>query len=139
MTVISILYLIGCLELNFGTLSMPEEGFVPLIFGSLFFGGCCCLSAEALIKIRKESNSSPKNGKIEVLSIIPLIGTLIGAVILLPILGFTLSTFGLVVISAKIMRVKWLTAFILATGVTLISYLLFVFWLEIPFPPFVVL
>lgn len=134
MTIISIVYLIDCLKLNFGTTSSPEEGFIPFIVGFLFFGGSCLLAVEAFIKIRKIVAFPVKVEKTEIFSILMLTGVLIGFLLLLPILGFSCCTFSLTVASAKIMRAKWISAFMSAISVTLISYIIFIFWLQIPFP-----
>ncbi len=132
----SIIYLVECFNLSIGSVSAPEEGFVPLIFGILLCGCSSILMVDAFRQIEKGTTIVPKANRAEILSFFMLLAVLIGYVILLPMLGFTFSTLGLIAASAKIMQAKWREVFTLAAGVTLISYLLFIFWLGIPFPSF---
>ena len=81
MMFLSVTYLIGCSELNFGTFSLPEEGFVPVIAGILIF-----------------------------------------------------STLVVLIASTRMMGTKWRSAFLVAVGVTVVTYVIFIFWLNIPFP-----
>lgn len=133
---VSIIYLVECFNLSIGTVSAPEEGFVPLIFGILLCGSSSLLMVGAFMQVEKGAAPIPKANKAEIFKFFMLIAVLIGYVVLLPMLGFTFSTFGLIAASAKIMQAKWGEALILAAGVTLINYLLFIFWMGIPLPSF---
>jgi len=134
MTVVGIAYLTGCSELNFGTVSLPAEGFIPIITGILFLVGNCWLTVDGYGMARKLPTTSPKTERIEITNVLLLLGVLFGYVILLSVLGFTLCTILLLVTSAKIMGAKWRSAFLLAISVSIICYILFIVWLKIPFP-----
>jgi len=132
--VISILYLVECLDLNFGTTSEPKEGFVPYIVGSLIFVGSFVLMIDAILKGRKMTIYPQKVGRGELKNILMLIGILVGYVLLLPILGFVICIFLLIVASTKIMGVRWMTIILLAVSTTVVSYLIFIYWLHVPLP-----
>jgi hypothetical protein len=134
MALAGIAYLIGCSRLNFGTVSLPAEGFVPFMVGILLLVGSCWLAVDAFVMTRKLPASSPKTERTEIINVLLLVGILLGYVILLSVLGFILCTMLLLVTSAKIMGAKWGSAFSLAIGVTIICYILFIFWLKVPFP-----
>jgi hypothetical protein len=127
-------YLIGCLSLSFGTFSAPEEGFVPLIFGCLLFGGSFLLTVDCLRGILRGSAYPSEIAKGEVLNVLTLTGAMFGYVFLLPILGFSFCTFAIIVASGKIMRAGWRETMLLAAGVTAVGFLLFRVWLNVPLP-----
>lgn len=132
--VISIVYLIGCLDLTFGTTSEPREGFVPYILGSFIFVGSFVLMIDAILKGRKMATSLQKVTRGELKNVLILIGVLVGYVVLLPILGFVICIFVLVVASTKIMGVRWRTIILLAVSTTVVTYLIFIYWLQVPLP-----
>jgi hypothetical protein len=127
------LYLWGCRKLNIGTLGEPMEGFIPVLFGSLFFAGACYLTVRAL----RWPEEKPDNvSKAELHKVLWLLGTLLAFVVLLPVLGFSICTFGLVVGAAKIMEARLRSSLFLAAGVVAVCYLIFVLWLKVPLPSF---
>jgi hypothetical protein len=134
LTVTSIIYLILCFKLDLGTPSFPREGFVPLIVGILLFIGSCYLTINAIITAKNMLPPSQKTPKIEKINFLLLVGTLFGYLITLKVLGFTFSTFLLIVVSAKIFSAKWRSAFLLALGFTITCYVIFIYWFNIPFP-----
>ena len=129
--VLSIFYISQCFKLNFGTLSLPEEGMVPFLFGSLLFVGSFLIMGQVLIG-SEDISSAPK--KVETYRVISFTGVLFGYVIILPILGFILSTFILVIGTMKLMGAKLKTSIITGLIVVVVSYLLFRVWLKVPLP-----
>jgi membrane-associated HD superfamily phosphohydrolase len=96
--------------------------------------GSCFLTINAIIIAKKLSAPSQKTAKIEIINLLLLVGTLFGYLIILQVLGFIFSTFILLVASAKIFSAKWRSAFLLALSITITCYIIFIFWLHIPFP-----
>jgi hypothetical protein len=133
MTAFGILYLWGCRTLNFGSLTLPMEGFIPLLFGILFFLGSSTLMVQAVLQV--EEKASPWIRE-EIPRVLALVGVLLAFVTLLPLLGFSLSTFGLLLASGRIMGNRWRTSVLLACGVVAVCYPIFILWLKIPLPSF---
>jgi hypothetical protein len=134
LTAMSLLYLLGCTQIQIGTFSFPEEGFVPVIFGILLSGGSVWLTVNGYRQTRRNRLPSPSAGNSEVRDLVLLTAELFGYVLFLPILGFALSTFGILLGSAGIMGVKGKKVFFLAATVTVFCYVLFILILDIPFP-----
>lgn len=139
MAIGSIIYLIESFKLNFGSRSIPEEGFLPIIIGFLLFVGSCLLMAEVFIKDKKDTDALSPMNKAETINFILLTGILLGYVVLLPILGFCLTSFVTLISSARLMQARWRSALIFGVSITLICYILFILWLQIPFPSFVLM
>lgn len=128
---VSIVYLIGCLELSPGTLALPAEGFVPVLFGFLFFGGSGLLMIRALAESQEPSDRLERT---EITKVLLLIGIFFLYVIVLPVLGFSLSTFGMILGTGKIMEARFRTSLLVALCVIVFSFLLFKQWLNVPLP-----
>ena len=131
---VSLLYLLGCTQIQFGTFSYPEEGFVPTLFGILLFGGSLWLTVNGYLRTKRSHPSLPAPDKSEVRDLGFLTAELWGYVLLLPILGFALSTFGILFGSARTMGIKGRKALWFAGTVTVTCYVLFILILDIPFP-----
>ena len=133
---LSVVYLIGSFELNFGTFSLPEEGFVPVLAGILIFCSSCCL----VINVFRLGKKLPvpvadaEKETIQTRILFIFIGIILGYVILLAFMGFVFSTLLVLIASTRIMGSKWRSAFLLAVGVTVVTYAIFILWLDIPFP-----
>ena len=133
---LSVVYLIGCFELNFGTFSLPEEGFVPVIAGILIFFTSCWLVIDVsrLVKKLPVPFADTEKETVQISIVFVFIGILLGYVILLAFMGFIFSTLVVVITSTRMMGTKWRSAFLVAVGVTVVTYVIFIFWLDIPFP-----
>jgi hypothetical protein len=133
---LSVVYLIGCFELNFGTFSLPEEGFVPVIAGILIFSTSCCLVIDVfrLVKKLPVPFADTEKEMVQISDLFVFIGILFGYLILLAFMGFIFSTFLALIASTRMMGTKWRSAFLVAVGVTVVTYVIFIFWLNIPFP-----
>ncbi len=57
MTASGILYLWGCRTLNFGSLTLPMEGFIPLLFGIFFLVGSSTLMVQAVLQVEEKAPS----------------------------------------------------------------------------------
>ncbi len=134
LTAVSLLYLLGCTQIQFGTFSYPEEGFVPTLFGILLFGGSSWLTVNGCLQTKRSHPPLPASENSGVRDLVLLTAELWGYVLLLPILGFALSTFGILLGSARIMGIKGRKALLFAGTVTATCYMVFILVLDIPFP-----
>jgi hypothetical protein len=110
----------------------PKRDFYPLslVISAVAF----ILMIDAILQGKKMASSPQKVERGELTNILELIGVLVAFVVLLRILGFVISNFLLVVASTKIMRVRWRTIILLAVSSTIVSYLIFIYWLKVPLP-----
>lgn len=138
--ILSIIYLIDGMSLNVGTVSMPGEGFVPRVMG-IFLLLCCVLlifkeipfwgTAKEKSETKEEVQKDENSKRPIVLMLALLIYTA-----LLPILGFIISTLGLMLVSLRIFEFKHrLWSGLIAVAATAVTYLIFQKWLQILFPP----
>ena len=106
----------------------PDSGFLPLVYGVLL----ATLAAVVLLQLAlaKDSSNAETIRK-------PLIvmGALIAAVAALPIVGFVISVFALLVfLYAGVERLRLLPSAIAAAAITGSLYLVFKAWLGVPLP-----
>ncbi len=106
----------------------PDSGFLPLVYGVLL----AALAAAVLVQLAlaKDSSNAETIRK-------PLIvmGALIAAVAALPIVGFVISVFALLVfLYAGVERLRLLPSAIAAAAITGSLYLVFKAWLGVPLP-----
>ena len=134
MVLLSIVYLIGCFWLNFGTVFLPAEGFLPFIVGILFLMGSGGLLINYFVMAKNMPVTPKKIERKEIINVLILVGIFFGYVILLPVLGFVLCTIPLIFVSAKTMGARWRPSVLLSMGTTIICYIIFIFWLKLPFP-----
>lgn len=132
--VFAVIYLSGCFELSFGTLSSPEEGFLPFICGAILLG---LIGISLLLQIVGDNANIEKElpSKTEVVNGTKLIVILILYTALLPVLGFSVCTFLGTIGSSKVMGANFKRGTILAAAITAIAFILFKKWLHIPLPP----
>ena len=106
----------------------PDSGFLPLVYGVLL----ATLAAVVLLQLAlaKDGSNAETIRK-------PLIvmGALIAAVAALPIVGFVISVFALLVfLYAGVERLRLLPSAIAAAAITGSLYLVFKAWLGVPLP-----
>ena len=106
----------------------PDSGFLPLLYGALL----AALAAVVLLQfaLGKESSKAEPIRK-------PLVvtGALVAAVAALPIAGFVISVFALLVfLYAGVERLRLLPSAIAAAAITGSLYLVFKAWLGVPLP-----
>jgi len=106
----------------------PDSGFLPLIYGVLLLG--LALAAAARLLAAKTVSSSESMRK-------PLIvlGALAAAVAALPLAGFAISVFALLLfLYAAVERLPWLHATVVSAVMCGALYLVFKVWLGVPLP-----
>lgn len=122
----------GSTHLSMGKFKHPGPGFLP-------FGLGICLIILSLILILKswKKEISPTPLWLRRTWLRPLLGIVILGFYALVIdkLGFILTTFiFLLVWMALIERLKWKTILSISVGTTIVLYLIFAFFLEVPLP-----
>lgn len=140
--VLAILYLFDGISLNMGSVTMPGEGFVPRIMG-IFLLVCCAamflqevffLPLSASSPEKKEPEEGPPEAE-DTRRPLLLIAALLLYPVALPLLGFLLSTMGLMFAGLRIFKYRnWQWACVIAVAATLFTYLVFEKWLQILFP-----
>lgn len=117
-------------RLPLGSLREPKEGFTPFFFG-LILGGLSLLNF--FLEHEKKGDTQAKR---EYRSVWLTSGALAFYAILFSPLGYLLATFGVILwILRLVYRVGWVTALIFSGGAAGISFLFFVYGLNVPLPP----
>lgn len=140
--ILSILYLLDGLSLNMGSVNMPGEGFVPRIMGIFLLVSCAALFLQEVffqpLISSPPAQAEPEEGppeKEDTRRPLMLIGVLLLYPLALPILGFILSTVGLLFAGLRIFKYRnWQWSVAIAVVSTLFTYLVFEKWLQILFP-----
>jgi putative tricarboxylic transport membrane protein len=127
-TLIGALWILRALRMPLWDGFAPDSGFLPLVYGALL----AALAAVVLLQLAlaKDSSNAETIRK-------PLIvmGALIAAVAALPITGFVISVFALLVfLYAGVERLRLLPSAIAAAAITGSLYLVFKAWLGVPLP-----
>lgn len=127
-TLIGALWILRALRMPLWEGFAPDSGFLPLVYGVLL----ATLAAVVLLQLAlaKDSSNAETIRK-------PLIvmGALIAAVAALPIAGFVISVFALLVfLYAGVERLRLLPSAIAAAAITGSLYLVFKAWLGVPLP-----
>ena len=94
----SVIYLIGCMQLNFGKAALPAEGFLPLISGTLLLIVSAWLTVDGFIKA---TNASERIERRKAVAFCQLLEYIVGYLILLPLTGFIVSTMTVTMVSRK--------------------------------------
>jgi putative tricarboxylic transport membrane protein len=106
----------------------PDSGFLPLIYGALLLA--LSLAAVAQLLAAKTVSAAESIRK-------PLVvlGALAAAVAALPLAGFALSVFALLLfLYAAVERLPWRTSALVSAAITGVLYLVFKGWLGVPLP-----
>ena len=127
-TLIGALWILRGLRMPLWDGFAPDSGFLPLVYGVLL----AALAAVVLLQLAlaKDSSNAETIRK-------PLIvmGALIAAVAALPLAGFLISVFALLVfLYAAVERLPVLPSGIAAAAITGSLYLVFKVWLGVPLP-----
>src|SRR5688572_28210765 len=106
----------------------PDSGFLPLIYGILLT--VLALAAAGQILTAADAGpTQPYRKPVLVLAI------LIATVSALPVAGFLISVFGLLLLLyAVVERLPWLTSAIVSAATAGVLYLVFKVWLSVPLP-----
>jgi hypothetical protein len=109
----------------------PDSGFLPLIYGALL----CALSLAALAQVVGIRGPSPNSSSETIGKPLLVLGALAAAVAALPLAGFPISVFALLLfIYAVLERLPLLPALITSAAITGGLYLVFKVWLGVPLP-----
>lgn len=124
----SIVYCAASIRLKIGRLVEPGPGFMPFIIG-VFMGTVSLIELRRNFKAQIENGEMPFSPKKVRKPLMVCAAVAVYALILTP-LGYLSSTFLLMLFLLKgIEPQRWITAIIVATFATAISYLIFVVWL----------
>ena len=126
---VSIITCLGSIRIGLGTFGAPGSGFVPFIAG-VFLG---IMSLLILIKASRENKSKAilSQGRPNLRKVIKMILGLFIYVILLPILGYVVGTFLLMLFLLKgVETLKWRWAVATSILIVIVSYLIFDVWLQ---------
>jgi putative tricarboxylic transport membrane protein len=124
--------LISSAEASLGSFREPGSGLVPFLAALLL--GILSLANLILSSLRQAGEKekqifafSEMNWK----NLIMTLGALFAFPLLLNVLGFNLTVFGFMLFLAKAVEPRrWIIAVLFALSTTIVSYLLFVYWLK---------
>jgi len=106
----------------------PDSGFLPLIYGVLLLGLALAAVAQLLAAGTVSSSESIRKPLI-------VLGALTAAVAALPLAGFALSVFALLLfLYAALERLPLLASAAVSAAITGLLYLVFKTWLGVPLP-----
>ena len=106
----------------------PDSGFLPLIYGSLLTVLSLAVAAQLW---RSPPGADAENQRKPLI----VMGALIAAVAALPLAGFVISVFALLLfLYAVVERLRFLPAGIASAAITGALYLIFRTWLGVPLP-----
>lgn len=134
--IFSVVVCTGSFGYSIGTLHKPGPGFFPL-WGGIILGFLSLLNFLRVTIKRKrviEEVESVKPGK-RWKNIILTLVALFAYPSFLPVIGFVLTTFLFIAILLRFIEpIRWPIVLRVAMGVTIISYFIFQYWLNIQFP-----
>jgi hypothetical protein len=106
----------------------PDSGFLPLIYGVLLF----FLAAAVLVQLLAARDERPGEAIRKPLIIL---GALVATVAALPLAGFAVSVFALLLfLYAAVERLPLVTSAVVSGATTGVLYLVFKTWLGVPLP-----
>ncbi len=124
------------LHLGLGRASEPKTGFMPFLIGLILIILSAVLLVQSTAEVSKNhrTRASPWSD-IHWKRVIFMIILLLAYCILLPILGYLISTFLLMVLSMRVIEPRnWLATMMVGIMTSIISYLIFDVWLQVSFP-----
>jgi hypothetical protein len=106
----------------------PDSGFLPLIYGGLL----CGLAVAVGVRILAAKTASAAES---IRKPLVVLGALAAAVAVLPLAGFAISVFALLLfLYAAVERLPWLNSAMVSAAMTGALYLVFKVWLGVPLP-----
>jgi putative tricarboxylic transport membrane protein len=131
LAVIAVAYLAANLRYPLETLASPGPGVFPLATGVTLL----LLAGWQLLVPAREPERDTQIAGPRRHALLLMIGLLALYAAVLGPLGFLASSFGLVLLAARLMGATgWRRPAVLALGVTVASYVVFVIWLGVPLP-----
>ena len=121
-------------SLKLGVLNKPKPGFLVFWAGMILFGLSLLLFIQTFVSKYEMTGSIWKGVKWQRGVKLNLI--LIGYILFFHTLGFAISTFLMLILICKSLdSQRWGTAFLLSITATLLSLVIFGYFLEVRFPP----
>jgi putative tricarboxylic transport membrane protein len=106
----------------------PDSGFLPLIYGVLLF----FLAAAVLVQLLAARDERPGEA---IRKPLVILGALVATVAALPIAGFVVAVFALLLfLYAAVERLPLVTSAVVSGATTGVLYLVFKTWLGVPLP-----
>ena len=106
----------------------PDSGFLPLLYGVLLF----VLAAAVLVQLLAAKHARPGEA---IRKPLVILGALVATVGALPIAGFAISVFALLLfLYAAVERLPMLPSAVVSGATTGVLYLIFKTWLGVPLP-----
>ena len=106
----------------------PDSGFLPLIYGVLLF----VLAGAVLVQLVAAKDARPGEA---IRKPLVILGALVATVGALPIVGFAISVFALLLfLYAAVERLPMLPSAVVSGATTGVLYLIFKTWLGVPLP-----
>ncbi|KYH31291.1 tripartite tricarboxylate transporter TctB family protein [Neomoorella mulderi] len=133
-------YFIYATNYAWDSLANPGPGFLPCIIGALFTLLSIRLMLGALPRKSKQAwqeATATTEGKDRKSKMMPLLIVLILIIYILILewAGYIPSTFLLIFTGIKVMGERtWLKPLLIATGLVVFTYFLFIVWLQVPLP-----
>ncbi len=127
---IGVLWIVRAVRMPLWQEFAPDSGFLPLVYGVLLF----VLAAAVLVQLLAERHGQPGEA---IRKPLVVLGALVAAVAALPLAGFAISVFALLLfLYAAVERLPWLPATVVSALTTGVLYLVFKTWLGVPLPAF---
>ncbi|MDN5345372.1 MAG: putative tricarboxylic transport rane protein [Clostridia bacterium] len=131
---IGLFFLIYSRQYDWGNLASPGEAVFPLLLAVAVLVMAGWLFGHSILgrKTAEEEGVPTGENSLRVLILTVLI---VGALLLMDVLGFFTSSFILVLLCCRLLGVRqWSLATGIAAGAALGAYLIFGFWLKVSFP-----
>ncbi|NLW07528.1 MAG: tripartite tricarboxylate transporter TctB family protein [Clostridia bacterium] len=129
LSVLGLVYILAGRNLDLGTLRSPVEGAIHLVAGLLLLG------TAVLILLRRQVFAYEKIDNDTLARVIKLAALIVAYVFIMPLLGFKITTFLVLLISGYLLgNKKWLSSIIFSLLVTGVATYLFEGWLKLPLP-----
>ena len=139
LVILSFFYCLGAIQLKIDSPTNPGPGFLPFLIG-IFIGFLCII--ELTRSFQDKVKTDPQNSErlldlYALRKIIIVCGSIGVYAIILPYMGYLISTFILMILLFKnVEPQKWVVALISTIITVTLSYLIFVVWLGSQFPTF---
>jgi Tripartite tricarboxylate transporter TctB family len=106
----------------------PDSGFLPLLYGVLLF----VLAAAVLVQLLAARHARPGEA---IRKPLVILGALVATVAALPLAGFAISVFALLLfLYAAVERLPLVHSVVVSSATTGVLYLVFKTWLGVPLP-----
>jgi hypothetical protein len=130
--IIAVMVLISSAKASLGSFSSPGPGLISFIAASLLgFFSILNIVVTVCKKSYFESDKVPNIARMNWKNIARAVGALFAFPVLLSFLGFNLTVFGVILFLVKAIEPRrWVTAIFFALIVTIVCYVLFVWWLK---------